>query len=80
MNFKNLFNTFFSYKPPVEYTFDLPYEEEIQHDLEKSEQEEPVKIYQSLNVNIEYLRTRYNLLINSDVILREFTLNARGKQ
>ena len=26
------------------------------------------------------MRTKYNLLINSDVILREFTLNARGKQ
>lgn len=26
------------------------------------------------------MKTKYNLLINSDVILREFTLNARGKQ
>lgn len=26
------------------------------------------------------MRTKYNLLINSDVILREFTINARGKQ
>lgn len=80
MNFKNLFNSMFSYTPPVEYNFELPNEEEIQHDLENPEQEEPVKIYPSLNVNIEYLKTKYNLLINSDVILREFTINARGKQ
>ena len=26
------------------------------------------------------MKTRYNLLINSDVNLREFTINARGKQ
>lgn len=26
------------------------------------------------------MKTKYNLLINSDIILREFTLNARGKQ
>ncbi len=80
MNVKNLFQSFFAYHPPVEYNFELPNEDEIQHDLDTNESKEPVKIYPSLNVNIEYLRTRYNLLINSDVILREFTLNARGKQ
>ena len=31
-------------------------------------------------MNLEYIKTKYNLLINSDIILREFTLNARGKQ
>ena len=36
--------------------------------------------FPSLQINIEYIRTRYNLLINSDIILREFTMNAHGKQ
>ena len=82
MNFKDLFNLFFSYNPPTEYNFDLPEENQVQHDLdsENSESKEPLKIYPSLSVNIEYLKTRYNVLINSDVILREFTINARGKQ
>ena len=80
MNLKNLFQSVFSYTPPVEYNFELPNEDEIQHDLEDTKPKEPVKIYPSLNVNIEYLRTKYNLLINSDIVLREFTLNARGKQ
>ena len=80
MNLKNLFQSVFGYTPPVEYNFELPNEDEIQHDLEDKKPKEPVKIYPSLNVNIEYLRTKYNLLINSDIILREFTLNARGKQ
>lgn len=50
------------------------------NDNQASQPQEKVNIYPSLNVNIEYMRTKYNLLINSDVILREFTINARGKQ
>ncbi len=50
------------------------------NDNQASKPEEKVNIFPSLSVNIEYMRTKYNLLINSDVILREFTLNARGKQ
>lgn len=50
------------------------------NDNQASEPEEKVNIFPSLSVNIEYMRTKYNLLINSDVILREFTINARGKQ
>ena len=37
-------------------------------------------IFPSLDVNIEYIKSKYNLLINSDIILREFTLTARNKQ
>lgn len=84
MNFKNLFNSIFSYTPPVEYNFSLPEEEDTQtteiNNKEAHEPKEKVNIFPSLNVNIEYMRTKYNLLINSDIILREFTINARGKQ
>ena len=38
------------------------------------------QIFPSIDVNIEYIKTKYNLLINSDVILREFTLSARNRQ
>ena len=37
-------------------------------------------IYNNLSVNLDYIKTRYNILINSDIILRELTLTARGKQ
>lgn len=82
MNLKNLFNSMFTYTPPVDYSFSLP---ETPPTTEADEQEttkpeEKVKIFPSLSVNIEYMRTKYNLLINSDIILREFTINARGKQ
>ena len=82
MNFKNLFQTVFGYHPPVDYSFSLPETpkavNESKNQLKKPQEKE--KIFPSLNVNIEYMRTKYNLLINSDVILREFTINARGKQ
>lgn len=37
-------------------------------------------IYPSIDVNLEYVNARYNSLINSDIKVREFILNAKGKQ
>ncbi len=37
-------------------------------------------IYPSLEVNLDYIKARYNTLINSDIKIREFILNAKGKQ
>ena len=79
MKFKNLFNTVFSYTPPVDYNFSLPEDTNNQEHFFQDSKEK-VNIFPSLSVNMEYMRTRYNLLINSDIILREFTINARGKQ
>lgn len=82
MSFKNLFNSIFAYTPPVEYNFSLPENSQTTdtNNQETYESQEKVKVFPSLNVNIEYMKTKYNLLINSDIILREFTINARGKQ
>lgn len=82
MDFKDLFNSIFSYAPPVEYNFSLAEtsQQSEANNNEVSNQPKKVSIFPSLNVNIDYMKTRYNLLINSDVILREFTINARGKQ
>lgn len=77
MNFKDLFNTIFSYKSEPDYQFSLSENNQSQ---EPQESQKKLKIFPSLSVNIEYMKTRYNLLINSDIILREFTMNARGKQ
>ena len=87
MKLKDLFYKLFTYNPSVEYNFSLP---ESTGTSEKNDNqaattttqqaEEKVTIFPSLSVNLDYVKTKYNLLINSDVILREFTLNARGKQ
>lgn len=82
MDFKTLFNQIFGYTPPTEYNFSLPEDNDSTSipNTPVSPSEEKVNIFPSLNVNLEYMRTKYNLLINSDIILREFTINARGKQ
>ena len=38
------------------------------------------EIFPSIDVTIEYIKVKYSLLINNDIILREFTLTARNKQ
>lgn len=81
MSFKNLFNHLFAYTPKVDYQFSLSENvQETNSNAENNTSNEKVKIFPSLNVNMEYMKIKYNLMINSDVILREFTLNARGKQ
>lgn len=82
MNIKNLFNSIFAYTPPVDYNFSLPENTQTSeaNDNEIQKAEEKVKVFPNLEANIEYMKTRYNLLINSDIILRQFTINARGKQ
>lgn len=86
MKLKDLFYKLFAYNPSVEYNFSLP--EGTQSTESNDNQatntiqqtEEKVNIFPSLSVNMDYMKTKYNLLINSDIILREFTINARGKQ
>lgn len=82
MNYKDLFNNFFSYKPSANYQFNLSetsQTEENNSNIQNSTKEK-INIFPGLTVNIEYIKTKYNTLINSDIVLREFTINARGKQ
>ena len=82
MSFKNLLANLFSYTPPENYNFELPKDSTFQNNSVKTSTNntDNENIFPSLSVNIEYMKTKYNLLVNSDIILREFTLNARGKQ
>lgn len=84
MNFKNLFKSLLTYTPEYEYQFDLVSDASKQNNKiaknDEYDNNNTESIYPSLTVNLEYMKTKYNTLINSDVILREFTLNARGKQ
>ena len=41
---------------------------------------ETTNIFSSFDKNLEFMKIQYNALINSDVVIREFTLSARGKQ
>lgn len=49
--------------------------------MQENEKLSEVKnIFPSLEVSLEYIKVKYNTLINSDIILREFTLSARNRQ
>lgn len=49
--------------------------------IQENEKISEVKnIFSSLEVTLEYIKVKYNTLINSDIILREFTLSARNRQ
>ena len=82
MDFKNFFKSLISYKPDYKYQFDLPQDTSD----EKSSQNnyistnEKNSIFPSVAVNLDYIKTKYNVQINSDIIIRDFILNARGKQ
>ena len=80
MNIKNLVKTVFTYTPKENYEFTLSQEVSFQTENIEEKNTHPQKIFPSLNINLEYIKTRYNILINSDIVLRQFTINARGKQ
>lgn len=83
MSFSTLIKSIFAYTPEKEYNFSLSQDEQLQNEDYNSSinsSEEFKKIFSSLNINLEYMKIKYNVLINSDIVLREFTLNARGKQ
>jgi len=74
----------FLYTPPISsYEFSLSEQSSLkEHNQElENASDEPVvnNIVSSLDKNLTHLKIRYNALINSDIILREFTLNVNQK-
>ena len=87
MDFKSFANQIFKYHPINNYKFSIgnkPVNQELeqidntQNQYEKKLREKDIS--NSLKINYEIIQSIYNTLINSDIILRSFTLNARGKQ
>lgn len=86
-NIKNLLSRIFLYKEPIDkYSFSLPpsnSKNEKNENLENTPSKDEITnqtIYNSLPVNIDYIKVKYNTLINSDIVLREFNLNIKGKE
>ena len=81
MKIKDILTNTFGYTPKDLYHFSLPDNNEkntIQDNITSSDKSP--NVFTNLNKNLDYIKTKYNLLINSDIITREFILNARGKQ
>ena len=47
---------------------------------EINSQKDPESVFPSLSINLDFLKVKYNTLINSDIVVREFTLTARNRQ
>ena len=77
MNIKNYFIDMFVYKEEKKYDFLLP---NSANNISESTNDLNQDIYPTLSVNIEYLKSKYNLIINSDIKIREFTLPIKNKQ
>lgn len=86
-SFKNIFKNVLLYKQPQnDYDFSLSdsnsenkSDKNIENNSSNSENT-CKKIYDSLDVNIDYIKVKYNTLINSDIKLREFKINIKGKE
>lgn len=83
---KNFFKKLFIYEPKNEYFFTIPETQNendtnITYENQESENKklETQKIYNSVNVNLEFMKSKYNVLINKDIVIREFTLTAYNK-
>ena len=78
MSIRKIFNNLFQYEEQEKYEFILP---NSANNLPESAAEiEKQRIFPTLSVNIEYLKTKYNLLINSDVKIRKFALPIQDKK
>ena len=82
--FLNEMKKLFLYTPPEKpYNFSLPEKSSLQarnNGVENASDKSLLNnISSSLNENITNLKVRYNSLINSDIILREFTLEINTK-
>ncbi len=70
MNIKQLFQ----YQPDNNYDFTLAsvgFKQDEQH-------EDNQNIYPNIDLNIKYMKNKYNSSINSDILIREFSLTARN--
>lgn len=81
MKIKDFINNTFGYKPKNEYQFTLPDNPEIDTENYNNTNSDKIQnIYSQIDANLKYIKTKYNTLINSDIITREFTLNTGSKQ
>lgn len=70
----------FKYEPENKYEFDLSANDTQNNSNQITPLEDlNQKVYPSVEVNLEYIKVKFNTLINSDIKIREFDLRARDK-
>lgn len=79
----SIFSKLFAYHEKNKYSFTLPESESNVSNSNSAIQDiniDEKNIFPTLQVNLDYLKVKYNTLINSDIEIREFTLLANNKQ
>ena len=75
---KNIYD--FSLSSPYEESKESPNQLTTKQIQENEKMTEVKNIFPSLDITIEYMKVKYNTLINSDIVMRNFVLNARNRQ
>ena len=78
MNIIDLWNNLFKYQKKQEYEFILPNSSNNLTENDNTQKNE--EVFPTLTVNIEYLKIKYNLLINSDIKIRKFIIPVENKK
>ena len=80
MDFKKFLNRF-AWKPEKEYSFSLPETDNKQNSdyIPDKNLEFPKNVFTDIDKNLDYIKVRFNILINSDIIIRDFTLSCEGR-
>lgn len=66
---QNIIN-FFEYTPNQDYNFAI----NMNSNNIPNEENDDKNIFPSLSINLDYIKTKYNTLINSDIVIREFKI------
>jgi spore germination protein KA len=75
----NVLKKLFKYTPNIEHSFSIQ-SNTSSNQKESKEEKNSDNIFTAFEVNSETMKKKYNTKINSDIVYRDFTLNARGKQ
>lgn len=79
INIKKFLKDTFLVDPNEHYDFSLS-SNEVSIDDSNKKIEDVKNIFPSIDVNLEYVKVKYNAMISNDVIIREFNLTARNRQ
>lgn len=75
MSLKQFITNTFLYIPRKEHNFILPQNSNNEVVLEEKNKQ----VSKSINSNLNYIKTKYNTLINKDIVLKSFTITVNNK-
>ena len=77
-NLKQIIQDIFLYRETKKYDFSLPQSDNSSENNDKATNY-PKNIFSDINENLKHMKIIYNSLINSDIVIRDFSLKAKNK-